>query len=132
MTKSALTCPRCAVALVAAPDVVDAAASTCPKCRGIFLEDVRAYRDVESVTRPALFEWRRIPSATEQQQPLSCPKCAGSAPMLKGASERDRRVVVDVGPRCGGAWLDGGELDAIQVDALPRFLATLARWLHEA
>ena len=125
-------CPRCTVMLGLAPEHIAKHASICPKCRGTFLHDLKAYREAESLVRPVLFEWRHIPDADAQQQMLSCPRCGKASTMHKGKSERDRKVVVDVCPKCSGCWLDAGELDAIQVDALPTFLATVARWLEEA
>lgn len=123
-----MNCCRCATALVPAEDVEGG--SRCPRCGGVFVHDVKSYRTVESTARLALFELRRIPATDAQLQPLACPRCA--ATMTKGTSERDREVVVDVCAACGGCWLDGGELEAIQVDALPTFLRTVARRLDEA
>lgn len=130
---TAYTCPRCSVMLDLAPEVAEKGARSCPRCKGVFVEDVRTYREIESVARPTLFEIRRIPDDDAQQAPLACPRCGAAAPpMHKGASERDRKVVVDVCTKCGGCWLDGGELDAIQKDALPKFFAVIARWFNEA
>ena len=40
---------------------------------------------------------------------LICPKCA--TPMLE---IRRKDITVDVCPKCGGAWLDRGELERLQ------------------
>lgn len=126
------TCPRCTVMLDLAPHVAETGARSCPRCKGVFVEDVRTYREIEAVARPTLIEMRRIPDDATQQAPLVCPRCSTTAPpMHKGVSERDRKVVVDVCVKCGGCWLDGGELDAIQKESLPKFLATVGRWLSE-
>lgn len=115
-----------------APHVAEKGARSCPRCKGVFVEDLATYRALESVSRPTFIEFRRIPDDDAQLEPLPCPRCGSESTMHKGRSERDRKVVVDVCPKCGGCWLDGGELDAIQRDSLPKFLATVARWIKEA
>jgi len=129
---SPYTCPRCTVMLDLAPHVAEHGARSCPRCKGVFVEDVRTYREIEAVVRPAVLEIRRLPDAEAQQKPLPCPRCGPVSVMHKGVSERDRKVIVDVCPKCGGCWLDGGELDAIQRESLPKFLAIVARWVSEA
>jgi uncharacterized protein len=130
---TAYMCPRCEVMLDLAPHIADKGVRACPRCKGVFVEDVRTYAAIEAVVRPALWEIRRIPDDDAQLTPLSCPRCQSSAPaMHKGRSERDKHVVVDVCAKCGGCWLDGGELDAIQRESLPQFFGVVARWLNEA
>jgi Zn-finger nucleic acid-binding protein len=130
---TAYTCPRCSVMLDLAPHIAESGARMCPRCKGVFIEDVRTYRELEAVARPTLWEIRRIPDDAAQLQPLACPRCgSAAAAMHKGKSERDKHVVVDVCPKCGGCWLDGGELDAIQRESFPQFLGVVARWLNEA
>ncbi len=127
------TCPRCTVMLDLAPHIAETGARACPRCKGVFVEDVRTFREIETVARPTLLEIRRIPDEDAQQKALVCPRCSTTAPpMQKASSERDRKVTIDVCVNCGGCWLDGGEVDAIQKESLPKFLATVGRWLTEA
>jgi len=43
--------------------------------------------------------------------------------MRKMRSAREHRVLLDACDVCGGVWLDGGELRAIQQESLPALAA---------
>jgi uncharacterized protein len=43
--------------------------------------------------------------------------------MEKLTSSREVRVLLDTCDECGGVWLDGGELRAIQQESLPALAA---------
>jgi len=49
-------------------------------------------------------------------QKLQCPKCTTQTPMLRHFSSATRRVEMDECPRCGGHWLDPGELGSIRTE----------------
>ena len=85
-------------------------------------------RTIEMDERAALIEFRNVPSDEEQRQALSCPECGKI--MEKVESARDAKVVIDVCRTCSKAWLDGGEIAAIQTDSLVASVGNLFRWVR--
>jgi Zn-finger nucleic acid-binding protein len=85
----------------------------CPSCDGIWL-DQSEMQKLEAIVEPVFLEIRRIPANIDQLVGLYCPRCEGKVLMEKADHERDEKVVVDYCPNCRGAWLDKGELRAIQ------------------
>lgn len=47
---------------------------------------------------------------------LQCPTCASPTPMMRHFSSAARRTEIDECPRCGGHWLDPGELASIRTE----------------
>jgi Zn-finger nucleic acid-binding protein len=47
---------------------------------------------------------------------LPCPRCSPRTPMMRHFSSAARRVEVDECPRCGGHWLDLGELASLRTE----------------
>jgi Zn-finger nucleic acid-binding protein len=122
-----MNCPRCKKPLVPgrlAPHSLIQKVQTCESCRGTFIgpEDLQ---ELESQERTALVEIRQVPSAELQAVALQCPAC--SVAMDKVTSPRDEKVIMDVCPKCRHTWLDGGEIDAIQVESLFAMLKQLFR-----
>lgn len=128
-----LLCPRCLTAL--APDRIEEALTTvdalrCPDCEGRFFRQGRL-EEIDDIVAPRLIEIRRIPSPSEQYVDMKCPACSPPRVMNKYEHERDQKVILDVCPECKGVWLDGGELEAIQHEALPVFIANTIRYFRE-
>jgi Zn-finger nucleic acid-binding protein len=128
---SSLTCPRCRIDLnrrtIAEPDyrlVID----TCPECGGIWFDRglLERLEQLEHIVEPTFVEVREIPSPDAQMEILQCPSCKKEQIMRKEVHFRDSRVITDHCPGCGGVWLDGGELKAIQEE---NWLLTLGRIL---
>lgn len=129
-----MNCPRCNVELKEsstkeASIVYDA--HSCPKCNGFWV-GAEQLEEIQAKVKQRFFEFRRIPSASEQENVLHCPACAGSVEMDKVANERDAKVVMDVCPQCHNIWLDGGELEAIQRDSLLTLVVDAYRWDRKA
>lgn len=125
-----MDCPRCQTELRAAKlseAAITYSAKSCPSCHGFWVSDEQL-TTIEMDERAALIEFRNVPSAEEQRTPLSCPACGKV--MEKVESERDAKVVVDVCRSCGQAWLDGGEIAAIQTDSLVASVGNLLRWVR--
>ena len=57
---------------------------------------------------------------------MNCPRCTAARHLNKVQSDRDR--VLDACDRCHGAWLDGGELHAIQEKGVAAALLDAARF----
>lgn len=120
-----MNCPRCQKPLVPghiSEHSIFEKVQVCEACKGTFIgpEDLL---QVELQQRAALFEFRHVPGAAEQQAPLSCPAC--NVTMNKVTSERDDKVIMDLCPQCQHTWLDGGEIEAMQTDSLLHNLRSL-------
>lgn len=100
-------------------------AHTCPECEGYWITREKL-RDIEATVRQQFFEIRSLPSTEEQMIALTCPQCDGVG-MEKMVSDRDKKVVVDICPKCKNVWLDPGEREAIEKES---FIALLADFLH--
>jgi len=123
-----MKCPRCPDAVLSCERIRDGHAygMKCPSCGGFWLERGQLPR-IEEAVELCAFEWRRIPAEEMQQRPLPCPACPSHPVMEKVRNERDHRVVMDFCSGCGGTWLDGGEVEAIQKEQVFVALAKLVR-----
>jgi Zn-finger nucleic acid-binding protein len=122
-----MNCPRCQKTLVPGRLSEHSLLETvqvCESCKGTFIGP-QALQGVELQQHSTLFEFRRIPGAAEQQEPLTCPACAIA--MEKVTSERDAKVIMDYCPKCQHTWLDGGEIEALQTESLLTNLVSLFR-----
>jgi uncharacterized protein len=105
-------------------------AYSCSKCKGTWI-GAEKLPDVEAKVENVFFEFRRIPSASEQMQILQCPECPGMVEMNKAQSQRDRKVIIDVCPKCHNIWLDGGEKKAIQQESLGALILESLRFAQK-
>jgi Zn-finger nucleic acid-binding protein len=122
-----MNCPRCQKSLVPgriSEHSILEKVQVCETCKGTFIGP-EALHGIEIQQQAAIFEFRRIPGAAEQQKPLTCPACAIT--MEKVTSERDAKVIMDYCPKCQHTWLDGGEIKALQTDSLLASLVSLFR-----
>ncbi|HET9451398.1 MAG TPA: zf-TFIIB domain-containing protein [Aggregicoccus sp.] len=124
-------CPRCGGAL----DMQDlftggrhATVAGCQVCGGHWMRDTDLQR-LSEIVEPVVVEWRALPPSAEQLKTLRCPECPGAPTLEKLQSGRDARVLLDHCALCGGVWLDGRELQAIQQDSLFALAAGLTRTL---
>ena len=97
----------------------------CANCGGTWMRDTDLER-LSEIVEPVLFELVRV-TPTGQDAPLRCPECTDSPQLRKLRSSRDERVLLDTCDACGGVWLDGGELRAIQQESLPALAAAFIR-----
>lgn len=111
-----MKCPVCSNALreLQAGEIrVDACQNG---CGGIWFDNFefkKVDEQHESVGE-ALLDIERNPDATvDYSAGRECPRCEGQ-PMLKHCVSAKQEVEVDECPRCGGIWLDAGELRAIR------------------
>jgi len=77
--------------------------------------------------KAALIEFRNIPTPRRSSDRFSARVQAHDG---QGAQRRDANVVMDVCHPCAKAWLDGGEIAAIQTDSLAASVANLFRWVR--
>lgn len=122
-------CPRCHQELFPRDVFTGGRHATvggCPSCGGLWMRDSDLER-LSEVVEPVLVEWRRLSPPEYQAVPLDCPECGSPVRMEKVTSARDARVVIDTCDRCGGVWLDGSELRAIQQDSLLALASSFLR-----
>ncbi|MDG6220948.1 MAG: zf-TFIIB domain-containing protein [Candidatus Thermoplasmatota archaeon] len=108
-------CPRCWVVMskeklpVFGPDIeVDA----CPKCQGVWFDPGELSRAVGK--RVGNYLTKHI--GTKSDSKLVCPRCGGLMDF-----EYADDVEVDACTKCGGAWLDAGELEKLKLKAKEGF-----------
>lgn len=116
---------------------------TCTACTGEWLDrtelkhivDAREERfspeERQAVARAAKITGVDI---EREDRDLICPKCGGQTDAVNYGG--DSGVVIDKCTGCGGIWLDGGELEKVQMlvegweDGLPDDLAQYGKGLH--
>ena len=128
-TETLVRCPRCRLELVPRDIFTGgrhATVGSCMSCGGLWMRDSDLER-LSEVVEPVIVEWRHLRPEEEQSAPLDCPECENPKPMKKMRSERDARVVLDHCEECGGVWLDGKELQAIQQDSLLALVGNFLR-----
>ena len=110
-----MNCPACASSLEALKVdglVVDVCRAG---CGGVWFDNFELRRvdalDEKLATALAHREFDSDAIVLTEKRP--CPKCAGVT-MLQHKFSREKPVIVDECPSCGGIWLDGGELAVIR------------------
>jgi Zn-finger nucleic acid-binding protein len=128
-------CPRCGSPLTAA-EYEGAPVPTCGRCRGQWLgpdelkqlvEARKKTWDPDRLAAVAATPARRLPLEALHED-LPCPDCG--TPMETFNYAGDSGVLLDKCPGCGGIWLDGGELEQVQVfvESSERARAADAKW----
>src|SRR5947209_5669277 len=114
------TCPRCRTAL--RPATYEGAnVETCPDCRGEWLgpDDLKHIVDTRELTwdPEALRTVQEAPpfrrTAGPDGERLACPACGEAMESFNYAG--DSGIFLDKCRQCGGIWLDGGELEQVQL-----------------
>lgn len=85
-------------------------------CGGIWFDnfELQLADDPQEFAGQVLLEVERDPSIqTSQAERRNCPRC-DSIVMMRHFYSELRRVIIDTCPKCGGVWLDGGELALIR------------------
>jgi Zn-finger nucleic acid-binding protein len=127
-------CPRCNAKLestVIKDIVADYFAFKCTLCNGYWFSEPAELKQLSKISDISIVEFRKILSAKEQNQPLSCPVCDNQPVMEKVEHKKDRKVIMDVCRQCNGIWLDSGELKAIQTESLGSLFVKMIRWLRQ-
>jgi len=115
-----MNCPRCGKPLAVAT-YEDVQVDRCPACKGCWLDEGEVSRIVDSremrfsaeqIKRALASDARGVP-AEERRSVELCPKCA--QPMLAVNYDHSSGVIIDRCPNAHGLWLDGEELERIQI-----------------
>ncbi|MFO8012461.1 MAG: zf-TFIIB domain-containing protein [Phycisphaerae bacterium] len=111
-----MQCPACGNALTERT-VADVAVDVCDGgCGGIWFDnqELKKLDDREEAAGEELLDVAADPSvAVDHDAVWGCPRCGHSA-MTRHFYSPKRAVEVDECPRCGGVWLDAGELRTIR------------------
>lgn len=83
----------------------------CDRCGGVWFEAHELERVLGGGLVGALAK-RGAPRSGDDARRARCPRCKGDGYMVQIAGD-DARVHIDTCPICGGKWLDGGEIDAL-------------------
>lgn len=126
-----MDCPRCKGELIA--EVVKEMKSSveldvCQNCAGIWF-DKGELSQFDKMAEPTFLEIRKLPTRSEQLEPLYCPSCADHPRMEKAEHARDEKVVFDYCTTCKGVWLDYGELEAINKENWLITIGRILKWL---
>ena len=110
-----MNCPACASPLKAL-NVDGLVVDVCRDgCGGVWFDnfELRRVDALDEKLGTALAHMEFNPDVVVLREKRPCPKCAGIT-MLQHKFSREKSVIVDECPSCGGIWLDGGELTEIR------------------
>lgn len=110
-----MNCPACDSALETL-NVEGLAVDVCRSgCGGLWFDnfELRRVDALDEKLGTALAHMEFNPDAVVLREKRPCPKCEGIT-MLQHKFSREKPVIVDECPSCGGIWLDGGELAEIR------------------
>lgn len=110
-----MKCPRCIEDELKPVQLDGLEVDQCENCLGIWC-DVNEMKEL--VERKDLGAVKLLGKAAGLRTivPLNCPRDGTSLGMVNDVRAAD--VQIDVCPRCGGRWLDGGELDRLRQKGL--------------
>lgn len=107
MEKPTLYCPKCSTkmeSLTFAGIEID----NCPFCNGCWLDKGEAGQ----MTRARGNARIQVELQDSKPSELTCPRCRSTS-MLVGAHSQKTNLILDVCQKCGGIWLDRGELTTL-------------------
>lgn len=102
-----MECPRCRTALQpAAVPQRSVEVDRCPQCRGIWFDD----GEIAAVIGAPAVAHLEIPPVSPANESVHCPRCRQSLTIFTFPGTV---TVADGCRRCGGVWLDAGEIQEI-------------------
>lgn len=115
-----LLCPRDRTRLRTRTYEGDVHADICPSCGGVWLESAELERVQETLEHDYAGELGGIAAvaqayemARQKARPdIACPRCA--EPLSPSEYGYCSRILIDACRRCGGHWLDAGEIQALE------------------
>jgi hypothetical protein len=88
----------------------------CASCGGVWFDKDELDRYLDSAAKPLPPMAKKVDPAQDSKAGL-CPRCA--AALLKKPAPSNPRLTVDSCAKCGGLWLDAGELEQAAGKDLP-------------
>lgn len=79
----------------------------CPLCNGCWLDKDELARITRSRGKDAV----SLALIDKHKTQFACPRCR--APLHEGKHERNEKFLIDECEKCGGIWLDRGELPTL-------------------
>ncbi len=126
-TQEKLYCPRCPSQAMRLENIGGVSVHFCEKCGGVWLNK----GELNALVHPAEgdLEFCSIDHfAEDRYSDIACPLCPESK-MVKVNFIHYSDIVMDYCPKCGGIWLDRGELDAISAE-MKRLQKIPESWDH--
>lgn len=105
-----MKCVKCDGALVPVR-VDDVDVDQCDRCGGVWFDAHEMERVIGRGRADALAR-RGVHRPGDDARRGHCPRCRGDGYLVQVATQ-DARFHVDTCAICGGKWLDGGEIDAL-------------------
>jgi Zn-finger nucleic acid-binding protein len=103
-----MDCPKCETASLEKCNIKGVEVDRCRKCQGIWFDD----KELAALLDLTRKELRSVGSGKDSEslnlKRGRCPR--DGSDLLRVFSPKNRTVVLDTCAKCGGIWLDGGEL----------------------
>jgi Zn-finger nucleic acid-binding protein len=106
-----MKCPRCIEYELKTVQADGVEVDQCENCLGIWC-DVSEMKELVSARGLGAIRLTGKPGGMRTVLPLTCPRDGAALDMVNDVRAAD--VQIDVCPKCGGRWLDGGELDRLR------------------
>jgi Zn-finger nucleic acid-binding protein len=115
------TCPRCHLRLTVT-ELEGIPLETCGRCAGYWIDDPRRLKQIIEARKgrlsppeleSAIRDGRHTMPAEAMGEALACAACR--EPMDPFNYGGDTGIILDKCHRCGGIWLDAGELDRVHL-----------------
>ena len=107
MAESTMICPKCNTAM-SPMTMVGTTIDICPMCNGCWLDS----EELTQLTRSRGTNAVRLEVVNKKPHALVCPRCR-KATLLEGQHHLRPDFFIDQCDRCGGIWLDRGELPTL-------------------
>jgi len=114
-----MKCPRDGTSLITEPVAGNAVIDRCPSCSGVWLDqrELELLQQQSDVPAARLDDIDLIGGAYElarqrARPEIACPRC--SEPLAALEYAYCSQILIDRCIKCGGVWLDQGELEALE------------------
>lgn len=108
MEKRAINCPKCSMKMEEI-SFAGIELDSCPFCSGCWLDA----EEVSQMTRSRGNAKLRVELTSPSKSDLNCPRCRPHHAMQVGPHVDIATLQLDQCTRCGGVWLDRGELTTL-------------------
>lgn len=103
-----MRCPKCSVDMNEM-SLLATTIDVCPLCNGCWLDKNELTRITRSRGKDAV----SLALVEKKKTQFNCPRCKSSAVLHEGKHELNEKFLIDECEKCGGIWLDRGELPTL-------------------